>query len=85
MDTSRLKDAIGDLCANLRRDLLEPDQPANDEARKIWNGMINKRPGLIAQCTGAADVLTAVRFAREHDLLVSVKGGGQNVARGSRR
>ena len=51
-----------------------------DEARAIWNGLIDRRPALIVQPTGAADVVDAVNFAREHDLLLSVKGGGHNVA-----
>jgi FAD/FMN-containing dehydrogenase len=51
-----------------------------DAARQVWNGMIDRRPGLIAMCTGAADVMDAVNFAREHNLLVSVRGGGHNVA-----
>jgi FAD/FMN-containing dehydrogenase len=51
-----------------------------DEARAIWNGLIDRRPALIVQCTGAADVVDAVNFARAHDLLLSIKGGGHNVA-----
>jgi len=51
-----------------------------DEARAIWNGLIDRRPALIVQCTGSADVVDAVNFARTHDLLVSIKGGGHNVA-----
>jgi FAD/FMN-containing dehydrogenase len=60
--------------------LISPHDPAYDETRRIWNGMINRRPGLIAVCSGVADVMTAVRFARQRDLLVSVRGGGHNVA-----
>jgi FAD/FMN-containing dehydrogenase len=51
-----------------------------DEARAIWNGLIDRSPALIVQCTGAADVVDAVNFARAHDLLLSIKGGGHNVA-----
>ena len=51
-----------------------------DEARALWNGLIDRRPALIVECTGAADVVDAVNFAREHDLLLSIKGGGHNVA-----
>src|SRR6187455_2773837 len=50
-----------------------------DSVRKIWNASIDKRPGLIARCSGLADVIAAVRFAREHDLLVAIRGGGHNV------
>ncbi len=51
-----------------------------DDARIIWNGSIDKRPAIIAQCAGAADVIDAVNFARQHDLRVAVRGGGHNVA-----
>lgn len=51
-----------------------------DEARQIWNGMIDKRPALIARCQGVADVIEAVNFARTHDLIIAVRGGGHNVA-----
>jgi FAD/FMN-containing dehydrogenase len=60
--------------------VLAPDDAAYDETRKIWNAMIDRRPGLIARCTGTADVVQAVRFARKHRLLVSVRGGGHNIA-----
>ncbi len=60
--------------------LISPDDPAYDESRRIWNAMINRRPGLIAVCLGRADVIAAVRFARQRDLLVAVRGGGHNVA-----
>jgi FAD/FMN-containing dehydrogenase len=60
-------------------ELLRPGDADYDEARKVWNGMIDKRPGLIARCTGVADVISAVDFARTHQLLVSVRGGGHNI------
>lgn len=60
--------------------VLTADDPAYEETRKIWNAMIDRRPGLIARCTGTADVVQAVRFARKHRLLVSVRGGGHNIA-----
>lgn len=68
------------LAARLRGSILEPDDASYDEARSIWNAMIDRRPGLIARCAGASDVVAAVRFAREHGLLVSVRGGGHNIA-----
>jgi FAD/FMN-containing dehydrogenase len=60
--------------------LLRPAEEGYDEARRIWNGAIDRHPALIARCAGADDVVTAVRFAREHDLLISVRGGGHAVA-----
>lgn len=65
--------------ANLRGPLLLPEEPGYDEARAVRNGLIDRHPALIARCSGAADAVAAVNFAREHDLLVSVRGGGHNV------
>ncbi|HEX6615273.1 MAG TPA: FAD-binding oxidoreductase [Gemmatimonadales bacterium] len=70
----------GDPLAALTGTLLTPDSPGYDEARTIWNAMIDRRPGLIVRCDTAADVAAAVRFARAHDLLVAVRGGGHNIA-----
>ena len=61
-------------------EVLLPGTVEYDAARSIWNGMIDKYPALIVQCRGAADVMAAVNFAREHELALSVKGGGHNVA-----
>lgn len=66
--------------ARLRGALLRPSDDGYDDARAIWNGMIDKRPALIVRCTGAADVVDAVNFARSHGLLLAVRGGGHNVA-----
>lgn len=60
--------------------LLTPQDAAFDETRKLWNGMIDRRPGLIARCTGTVDVVQAVRFAARHRLLLSVRSGGHNIA-----
>jgi len=68
------------LQANLRGELLTPEHSDYDSARRVFNAMIDKRPGAIARCAGAADVVACVRFAREHDLLVSVRGGGHSIA-----
>jgi len=70
---------VQDFAADLRGRLLRPGDDGYDDARKVWNGMIGRRPALIARCAGTADVIAAVRFAREHGLLVSVKGGGHNI------
>ncbi|HJP64990.1 MAG TPA: FAD-linked oxidase, partial [Actinomycetota bacterium] len=56
--------------------LIAPGHPEYDDARAVWNGAIDRRPALIARCTGEADVIEAVRYGREGDLLVSVRGGG---------
>ncbi|HEY7027045.1 MAG TPA: FAD-binding oxidoreductase, partial [Gemmatimonadales bacterium] len=72
--------ALADLARHFRGELIGPGDPRYDTARAIWNGAIDRHPGLIARCTGAADVRAAVRFARERDLLVAVRGGGHNVA-----
>jgi FAD/FMN-containing dehydrogenase len=63
-----------------RGDVITPDDGRYDEARAIWNGAVDRRPGLIARCTGIADVAAAVRFARDRDLQIAVRGGGHNVA-----
>ena len=72
--------AIEEFRAKLRGEILGSGDDGYDEARKVWNGMIDKRPALIVRCVGVADVLSAVRFAREHELLVSIRSGGHNVA-----
>ncbi len=63
-----------------RGEILRPDDAGYDEARRIWNGSIDRWPSLIARCAGTADVIRAVRFAREHELPASVRGGGHAVA-----
>ena len=73
-------DAVEALGTRLRGELLTPQSPGYDDARSIWNAMIDRRPALIAQCAGTADVVEAVRFASEHALLNSVKSGGHNIA-----
>lgn len=71
---------IEELQRSLRGELLLPGEPEYDEARKIWNAMIDKRPAMIARCAGSADVRTAVNFARDHGLPLAVRGGGHNIA-----
>jgi hypothetical protein len=68
------------LNAGFQGQLFEPGHPNYDEARKVWNGMIDRYPALIARCQGVSDVVAAIRVAREQDLLVAVRGGGHNVA-----
>ena len=73
-------EALAGLAETVRGPVLTPGDPGYDEARAIWNGLIDRRPALIVQCSGAADVVDAVNFAREHGLVLSIKGGGHNVA-----
>src|SRR5258707_4326755 len=70
---------VQNFAGSLRGPLLQPGEGGYDETRRVWNGMIDRRPALIARCGGVADVIAAVRFAREHQLLVSVRGGGHNT------
>jgi FAD/FMN-containing dehydrogenase len=71
---------VQEFAAAQRGQLLLPDEEAYDEARAVRNGLIDRHPALIAQCAGVVDVIAAVNFAREHDLLLSVRGGGHNVS-----
>ena len=68
------------LAAVLRGDLITPVDPRYDEARAVYNGMIDKRPAAIARCRDVADVMAVVRFAREHDITLSVRSGGHSAA-----
>ena len=79
---TRLVDAtkIRALQAALKGDVIDQHAPVYDEARAIWNAMIDRKPGLIIQCRKVGDVLHAVDFARENGLLVAVRGGGHNIA-----
>ena len=63
-----------------RGEVIAPGQDGYDGARAIWNGTVDRRPRLIARCSGTADVAAAVRFARDHDMEIAVRGGGHNVA-----
>ncbi len=71
---------IAEFRAGFRGRLMTSTDEGYDQSRKVWNAMIDKHPGLICRCAGAADVMRAVNFARENDVLVSVRGGGHNVA-----
>ncbi len=64
---------------NLRGTLLRPGETGYDDARKVWNGMIDKRPALIVHCAGVSDVIQCVNFARANNLLVAVRGSGHNI------
>ena len=63
-----------------RGEVIDPEHAGYNDARAVWNGTVDRRPRLIARCTGTADVAAAVRFARDRDLEIAVRGGGHNVA-----
>lgn len=71
--------SMTELKAALRGRLIEPTDADYDEARKVYNGMIDRRPRFIARCADVADVIAAVNFARENGLLLAVRGGGHNA------
>jgi FAD/FMN-containing dehydrogenase len=66
--------------AGLRGQLILPDDPAYEQARKIWNGSFDRHPAMIARCVSAADVVHAVNFARASDILTAVRGGGHSIS-----
>ena len=70
---------VAPLKASLRGGLITPSDPGYDEARKVYNGMIDRRPKLIARCADVADVIAAVNFARDNKMVVSIRGGGHNA------
>jgi FAD/FMN-containing dehydrogenase len=72
--------SIDEFKTHFRGDVLRPADTSYDETRQIWNATIDRKPALIARCTSTGDVVEAVKFARKHDLLVSVRGGGHNIA-----
>ena len=71
---------IATLKASLRGELLQPEDEGYDTARRVWNGMIDRKPAIIVRCAGVDDAIHAVNFDRTHRLLVSVRGGGHNVS-----
>jgi FAD/FMN-containing dehydrogenase len=76
---ARLDDeALQDLRSRLRGELIQPGDVGYEQARKLYNAMIDKRPALIARCVDVADVIGAVNFARQHNLMLAVRGGGHN-------
>jgi hypothetical protein len=72
------RDALDELGASFRGELVRPTDPTYDAHRKVWNGSIDRHPALIARCTGVADVIAAVRFAKEAGAVVAVRGGGHS-------
>ncbi len=74
------EEQIAELQGVLRGDLLVDGDAGYDEGRLVWNGMIDRRPGLIAMCKGTSDVVAMVKMASAHDLVLSVRGGGHNAS-----
>jgi len=72
-------DAIAELRGQFRGEIITPDDGRYDNTRKVYNGMIDRKPAAFAQCVDAADVMAAVRFARAHKVQVSIRGGGHNA------
>jgi FAD/FMN-containing dehydrogenase len=79
MTTDTTTEALSQLAADLRGELILPGDPGYDEARAVYNGMIDKYPAAIARCLDTADVVTCVRFGRNHDVALAVRGGGHNA------
>src|SRR5271169_630139 len=77
-ETTIERAAVQEFRASLRGPLLTVGQEGYDAARRVWNGMIDKHPSLIARCADVADVVRAVTFARERELLLAVRGGGHS-------
>ncbi|HTP51863.1 MAG TPA: FAD-binding oxidoreductase [Anaeromyxobacteraceae bacterium] len=78
--TTLAAEVVAAFRGQLRGALCLPGEPGYDQARTIWNAMINRRPGAIVRSAGAADVIRAVKLAREHRLLLAIRGGGHNIA-----
>src|SRR5215471_2320156 len=73
-------EALLDFKAHLHGELIDPGDDNYDSARRVWNGMIDKYPALIARCADVSDVVTAVQFARAQDLAAAVRGGGHSFS-----
>jgi FAD/FMN-containing dehydrogenase len=74
------QETLDALKMRLRGPVLTPGDAGYDESRTVWNAMIDRKPAVVARCLGTADVIACVQFAREHDLLLCIKGGGHNIA-----
>jgi FAD/FMN-containing dehydrogenase len=74
------QETLASLKMRLRGPVLVPRDVGYEDSRTVWNAMIDKKPAVVVRCIGAADVMACVEFAREHDLLLCIKGGGHNIA-----
>jgi len=77
MTTQMLKEKLGAL---IKGNVVVPDNPGYEQARQIWNAMIDRRPAMMVQCADADDVAPAIDFARRNRLELSIRGGGHNIA-----
>ena len=71
--------ALQNFKSSIRGQVIMPDDPSYDEVRKIYNGMIDKRPAIIVKCANTADIVTCVNFARNNNILLAIRGGGHNA------
>ena len=71
---------VAEFRGGFQGEVILPGDSSYDDARKIWNGMIDKRPAMIARCATTADVVRSVKFARDNNLVLAVRGGGHNIA-----
>src|SRR5260221_10618805 len=71
---------IAQLKQTIRGELVVPGDPSYEQARRVWNGMVDKRPAALIYCASSDDVVASVNFARSRNLLVAVRGGGPNLA-----
>ena len=78
--TNLSKEELATLKENISGTVLVPGDNHYDEVRTIWNAMIDRRPGVIVQCEKAADVTPCIAFARKHDLEITIRGAGHNIA-----
>src|SRR5690242_9433778 len=79
-DIDLKQDVLDTLARRLQGPLFAPGSAGYEESRTLWNGMIDRKPAIVARCLGIVDVIECVRFARENNLLLCVKGGGHNIA-----
>jgi FAD/FMN-containing dehydrogenase len=79
-ETELKQDLLDGLRMRHRGPLFLPGEAGHEESRTVWNAMIDRRPAVVARCRGVADVIACVQFSRDNDMLVSIKGGGHNIA-----
>ncbi|MGE3524858.1 MAG: FAD-binding oxidoreductase, partial [Gemmatimonadales bacterium] len=74
------QEALDGLKSRVKGPMHLPGEPGYEESRMLWNAMIDRRPAVVVRCLGTADVIACVQFARAHNLLLCIKGGGHNIA-----